>query len=73
MKKDAIPELPLAALKTLQRYISYGWMPAVTSNLLNRQFNLSLTARDITLILSQPDPFAACAEDETSSEEPENT
>lgn len=73
MKNEPVPTLPPAALKALRRYVSYGWMPAITSSLLNRQFGLSLKAHDIALILAQPEPFAACEDEETSREEPENT
>ena len=68
MKNEPIPVLPPEALEALRRYVSYGWMPSITSKLLNRAFGLSLTAHDITLVLSQPDPFAAC---ETDDDHPE--
>ena len=72
MKNEPVPTLPPAVLKALRRYVSYGWMPAITSSLLNRQFGLSLKAHDIALILAQPDPFMACEEAENRHDEPEN-
>ena len=39
-------------LDALRRCVSYGWRPAVTAKIMNCQYGFSLTARDVSEILS---------------------
>lgn len=40
------------AWETLHRCVSYGWRPSVAAKILNCQYGFSLTARDVSDILS---------------------